>query len=197
MSHDVARPLHHIALERDWQQAQAAGQYRVSTLDRTLDEVGFIHAAYAEQWEGVRERHYGGVVARLVLLVIDPDRLSSPVRVEPDPVTGQSFPHVYGPIDVDAVVEVRRLPRRVGAAVRHDLPDIARDIGRGLVTRLVVWAVVLGLVVAGALVGAQVDDAAGLLLGGAVGLCVALPVALLLGARLQRRHPDGGGPTAQ
>lgn len=45
-----------------------------------------------------------------MLLVIDSELLRSEVRMEVGyPVTGELFPHVYGPIDVDAVVEVRRL----------------------------------------------------------------------------------------
>jgi len=103
-------PIYHLALVRDWEAARATGQYAVSTLGRTLEEVGFIHASRADQWAGVRERFYAGVTEPLVLLVIDPSRLAAEVRDEPVPGLTETFPHVYGPIEVEAVVEVRGLP---------------------------------------------------------------------------------------
>ena len=102
-------PIYHLALARDWEAAQAAGAYTVSTLGRTLAEEGFIHAARADQWPGVRERFYAGVTGPLLLLVIDPDRLAAEVRTERVPGLDETFPHVYGPVDLDAVVEVRAL----------------------------------------------------------------------------------------
>ena len=103
-------PIYHLALASDWEAAQAAGAYTVSTLGRTLAEEGFIHAARADQWRGVRERFYAGVTEPLLLLVIDPNRLAAEVRTEPVPGLDETFPHVYGPVDLDAVIEVRALP---------------------------------------------------------------------------------------
>ena len=102
-------PIFHLALARDWDAAQQAGEYAVSTLGRSLVEEGFIHAARADQWAGVRERFYAGVTEPLVLLVIDPARLTAEVREEPVPGLDETFPHVYGPLDLEAVVEVRPL----------------------------------------------------------------------------------------
>jgi uncharacterized protein (DUF952 family) len=102
--------IYHLALARDWESAQADGRYAVSTLGRTLEDEGFIHASRADQWAGVRERFYAGVTEPLVLLVIDPARLAAEVREEPVPGLTETFPHVYGPIEVEAVVEVRALP---------------------------------------------------------------------------------------
>ena len=41
---------------RDWEAARQAGDYRVSTSGVTLEEEGFLHASFAHQWQGVRER---------------------------------------------------------------------------------------------------------------------------------------------
>lgn len=101
--------IFHIAAVADWQQAQASGDYRVSTRGRTLAEEGFIHAARREQVVGVAERYYTDA-GPLLLLTIDPARLSSPVRDE-EVARGIVFPHVYGPIDLDAVVSVAPLER--------------------------------------------------------------------------------------
>lgn len=100
-------PIFHLALVSDWQAAVAAGEYTVSSLGVTLEEEGFIHASRADQWEGVKQRYYSDVTEPLVLLVIDPARLSAPLVVEEAPGTGESFPHIYGPLNLDAVVELR------------------------------------------------------------------------------------------
>jgi uncharacterized protein (DUF952 family) len=99
----------HLALASDWEGAQAVGDYRVSTLGVTLEQEGFLHAAFAHQWEGVRERYYAGVVDPLVLLGIDPDLLDVPLVVETPEGADEAFPHIYGPLPVTAVVDVRPL----------------------------------------------------------------------------------------
>lgn len=101
----------HIARRATWDDAVAAGGYRQSTVDRTLDEEGFIHASTAAQVQGVADRYYQDVPDELVLLVIDPDRLTSELRWDESPTHGEAFPHVYGPLNPDAVVEVRPLER--------------------------------------------------------------------------------------
>jgi uncharacterized protein (DUF952 family) len=99
----------HLALASDWEGAQAVGDYRVSTLGMTLEQEGFLHAAFAHQWEGVRERYYADVVDPLVLLGIDPDLLDVPLVVETPEGADEAFPHIYGPLPVTAVVDVRPL----------------------------------------------------------------------------------------
>lgn len=94
--------IHHLALPDDWAAARESGEYRISTRGATLDEVGFIHGATAEQVAGVRERYYADL-DELVLLTIETDLLTSPWQL--DEVGDQWFLHVYGPINLDAVVE--------------------------------------------------------------------------------------------
>jgi uncharacterized protein (DUF952 family) len=101
--------IFHLALAGDWDAAQRDGEYAVSTLGRTLEEEGFIHGSRADQWPVVRARFYAGVTEPLVLLVIDPDLLTADVREEAVPGLDETFPHIYGPINLDAVVEVVRL----------------------------------------------------------------------------------------
>jgi len=96
--------IYHLALVTDWEDAQRLGEYSVSTLGVTLAEEGFIHASRAEQWQGVMDRFYGEVTEPLVLLEIDPALLTSELVIEPVPGTGDEFPHIYGPINLDAVV---------------------------------------------------------------------------------------------
>jgi uncharacterized protein (DUF952 family) len=96
----------HVALRTEWEEAIRSGTYRRSTRGLSLDEVGFVHCARPEQVEGVLARFYRSETRPLVLLGIDPRRLEAPVVDEPDPDTGEVFPHVYGPIPVSAVVEI-------------------------------------------------------------------------------------------
>lgn len=98
--------IYHIALPADWDRATRIGDYRVSTRDRTLDEVGFIHCSDTpDQVRRVANAFYRDLEEPLSLLVIDPDRLhASVVRESPDGGP-ELFPHLYGPLNLDAVVE--------------------------------------------------------------------------------------------
>lgn len=98
--------IFHLALLADWNAALEAGEYRISTLGRTLEQEGFIHASRADQWRAVKSRFYAGVPEALVLLEIDTARLTAELRVEEVAGTGEEFPHIYGPLNLDAVVEV-------------------------------------------------------------------------------------------
>ncbi|MBE1491731.1 DUF952 domain-containing protein [Plantactinospora soyae] len=101
--------IFHIAEVSDWQAAQVSGDYRVSTRGRSLADEGFIHAARRGQVLGVAQAFYADA-GPLLLLSIDPDRLSSPVR-DDEVAPGIVFPHIYGPINLDAVVAAAPLRR--------------------------------------------------------------------------------------
>ena len=100
--------IFHITQRSAWQSAQASGQYR----HPSLDAEGFIHASTSQQVVPVANAFYRGQ-PDLVLLVIDGARLTSELRWEPPsgpPAAGISesdrFPHIYGPLDLGAVVRV-------------------------------------------------------------------------------------------
>jgi uncharacterized protein (DUF952 family) len=103
--------IYHIATAPDWAQAQAVGEYTTSTRGVTLAEQGFIHASAAGQVAPVANMIYQGLPGLLVL-VIDTDRLRPEVRLEAVPGSDEPFPHIYGPLNTDAVVETR--PFRAG-----------------------------------------------------------------------------------
>lgn len=102
----MSEHIYHLALVADWHAAVAAGEYTISSLGVTLEQEGFIHASRADQWRGVKQRYYADVPEPLVLLVIDPDLLTSPLVVEEVGGTGETYPHIYGPINLDAVVRL-------------------------------------------------------------------------------------------
>ena len=96
--------IYHITTEQEWMTAQEAGAYSAPS----LHSEGFIHCSESHQVEGVLERYYSGK-SNLVKLVIDPEKLSSPLKYELSPSVNEEFPHVYGTIDLHAVVEVVRV----------------------------------------------------------------------------------------
>lgn len=96
--------IYHITPLENWQRAQQIGQYTAAS----LESEGFIHASTREQVEDTAQLFYHGQTG-LVLLAIDPDRLRSELRYEAGSAAHgvkQLFPHVYGPINLEAVVEV-------------------------------------------------------------------------------------------
>jgi uncharacterized protein (DUF952 family) len=96
--------IFHLATASAWHAAQIEGTYTVSTIGLDLTEVGFIHCSQAEQVAGVHQRFYRDVTEPLVLLTIDTDLLTAPWQLDDVPGQPLPFPHVYGPIDIDAVV---------------------------------------------------------------------------------------------
>lgn len=98
--------IYHIATVADWDRARRAGKYTTSTRGRTLEEEGFIHASTAAQTAPTANRFYAGIEEPLVVLVIDPGRLTARLAYEEVPGTGERFPHLYGPLNLDAVAKV-------------------------------------------------------------------------------------------
>ena len=98
--------IYHIAAAADWERAVRDGQYTMSTRGLTLAEQGFIHASTAGQVALVANAFYRGV-PDLLLLVIDTDRVIPEIRYEPVPGQAQPYPHIYGPLNTDAVIETR------------------------------------------------------------------------------------------
>jgi uncharacterized protein (DUF952 family) len=101
--------IFHIATRDDWDQAQAVGTYTRSSVGKTLAEEGFIHASQASQVTRTANKFYREVPGELLVLVIDPGLLRAEVRFEDVPGAELPFPHIYGPLNTDAVIEVRPL----------------------------------------------------------------------------------------
>jgi len=96
--------LVHICAADEWQAAEGRGEYRPGS----LEAVGFVHLSAREQVHLPANRLYAGRMD-LLLLHVDPARLTAPVRWEPgvpsDPES-MLFPHLYGPLPVAAVTSV-------------------------------------------------------------------------------------------
>lgn len=97
--------IYHITAGADWEQARRDGAYRLSTRGVTLAQEGFIHASTARQVPLVANAFYQGDTG-LVVLAIDTDRVEPEIRYEQPPGSSETFPHIYGPLSVAAVVSV-------------------------------------------------------------------------------------------
>lgn len=89
----------HITRKADWRAALDAGVYSADSLATE----GFIHCSTAEQVARTANKFYAGQ-ADLALLHIDTDRLAAELRWEA--ADGDQFPHIYGPLNLDAVQAV-------------------------------------------------------------------------------------------
>ncbi len=96
--------LYHLALAGDWED-EPKSAYTTSTLGRSLAEEGFVHCSFDSQLQQIADLVYLGR-ADVLLLKIDPGRLSASVRLENLDGGSDGFPHIYGPINRDAVVKV-------------------------------------------------------------------------------------------
>jgi uncharacterized protein (DUF952 family) len=117
--------IYHITSLRGWREAQQRGDYRAESLTTE----GFIHCSTKAQVLPVSEKYYQGQRG-LFVLEIDPDLLSSELKWEPPAEgapppgvpEGDSFPHVYGPIDLNAIVKFYDL--ETGPDGRHHVPGL-------------------------------------------------------------------------
>ena len=104
----------HLALAHDWEAALQTGEYRISTLGRTLDQEGFIHCSRdLDQLHGVHAAFYSHITEPLLILEIDPTGLD--IRLE------NGFPHLYGPLPLTSPPN----PMILSLSVRTTAPSTA------------------------------------------------------------------------
>jgi uncharacterized protein (DUF952 family) len=101
----MSDPILHITTAAGWARAQQDGRL----VAPSLAEEGFIHCSTHAQVEATANRIFRGS-GDLLLLEVDPDRLTAPLKWERATDVGDEFPHIYGPLNVDAVVGTRPLP---------------------------------------------------------------------------------------
>jgi uncharacterized protein (DUF952 family) len=101
--------IYHIATQEHWQSAQERGVYHCPSLEKE----GFIHCSKRDQVLKVANRLYRGQHG-LVLLCISAPKVEAAIRNElPADGNGgghERFPHIYGPLNLDAVVKVVDFP---------------------------------------------------------------------------------------
>lgn len=96
--------IYHITTLPEWDQARENGAYEAAS----LKEEGFIHCAQENQVAGVLERYFAGKT-NLIKLTIDTEKLTSNLVYDWSPSTQDTFPHIYGALNLDAVITTERL----------------------------------------------------------------------------------------
>jgi uncharacterized protein (DUF952 family) len=95
--------IYHIATAGDWNLHLTNSTYE----PQALSAEGFIHCSTKEQVPGVLKRYYAGH-KDLILLHIDETKLTAVLKFE-KATQGELFPHVFGPINKDAIITVENL----------------------------------------------------------------------------------------
>jgi uncharacterized protein (DUF952 family) len=116
----------HILRRAEWEEAVRRGSYRPSSIDAE----GFIHCSTLSQAVETAKIFFRGATD-LLLLRIDESKVAAEVRFEAPAVPGDArpgtlFPHVYGPLNLDAVAEVIEFPCEADGTFR--LPARLSDL---------------------------------------------------------------------
>ena len=97
-----AQRIYIVSTPASWRVVQERGELRTPAFETE----GFIHAATAEQVPDVLARHFAGQ-EDLLLLEIDPLAIADFLRYELSPASGDTYPHIYAPVPVSAVLSVQ------------------------------------------------------------------------------------------
>lgn len=111
------RTIYKICPASAWREAERLGVFRGSA-DDLRD--GFIHFSTAAQVEGTARKHFAGQTG-LFLIAVDADALGDDLRWEPSR-NDELFPHLYGELDLGAVVDILDLRARSDGF--HDVPEL-------------------------------------------------------------------------
>lgn len=96
--------IYHVTRKSDWEKALLLGRYEAASLHTE----GFIHNSTSGQVAGVLDRYYRDE-KDLLLLHIDETKLTAPLRYELALSINEMFPHLFGPLNLDAVIKTEIL----------------------------------------------------------------------------------------
>jgi uncharacterized protein (DUF952 family) len=112
----------HIIESKVWEMTQHSRTY----CPPSLETEGFIHFSTPSQVAASANRHYYQRRS-LLLLVIDPQKLTAELKYEPPAGSAdrahERYPHLYGALNLDAVVRV--IPFLPGADGQFSAPDLS------------------------------------------------------------------------
>ena len=93
--------IYHVTSKKQWNEALEKGYFD----EPSLAIEGFIHNSTEAQVSGVLEKFYKGKTD-LLLMHIDESKLTAELKYELAPSVNELFPHVFGNINLDAVVQI-------------------------------------------------------------------------------------------
>lgn len=116
----MSRPTFHLVPVAVWEATDPAAPYAAAS----LASEGFIHCTDGRApLLSTADRHFHDDPRDYLVLTIDLDRVRSPWRIDDD---AGIYPHVYGPIERDAVVGVASMERDASGR----FVAIGRDLDR-------------------------------------------------------------------
>ena len=92
--------IYHIVLPEVWEKFKNKDFYEAETLQTE----GFIHCSFREQLDAVLQRYYKNA-DKVLILEIETEKLQSKL-VEESSTNNEIYPHIYGKINRDAIVEI-------------------------------------------------------------------------------------------
>ncbi len=91
-----------LSSEQEYNQALKQG----FLIRDSIELEGFIHASPREQLTRVANKYYKDTIKPLIL-VVDTSKVS--VEVKWEPAAGSLYPHIYGPLNADAIIETQEI----------------------------------------------------------------------------------------
>ncbi|WP_192364327.1 DUF952 domain-containing protein [Mesorhizobium mediterraneum] len=116
----MSQIIYKIVPERLWREAERNGSLAGAPID-VAD--GFIHFSTAGQARETATKHFAGQTG-LLLVAVDGAKLGDALKYEVSR-GGALFPHLYGPLDLNAVVWVQSLP--LGTDGLHQFPALEAE----------------------------------------------------------------------
>jgi uncharacterized protein (DUF952 family) len=92
--------IYHITTVQDWRSQENKAEF----FPADYSKEGFIHCCTPSQLSGVLERYFKGKTD-LVLIQLDESKLTAELKYEIS-TNDEQFPHLYGPINREAVMKV-------------------------------------------------------------------------------------------
>ena len=116
--------IFHLTTRRDLESARAAGSYTAPS----LEDKGFIHCSRASQVADTANLLFAGrdnlIVLHIDTTLVDADiRYEEPAHEGHGPDVERSFPHIYGPLNLEAVAGVEPLRRTEDGSFRFTARD--------------------------------------------------------------------------
>ena len=104
-----------VITKRNWEIAKTIGEIN----EASLKEEGFIHCSLLDQALKVAQKHFSNE-EDVLLLSINPSLVKAEIKYELAS-NGQEYPHVYGVINIESIVEIVPFPKEDGEFILPEL----------------------------------------------------------------------------
>lgn len=92
--------IFHLVKKNDWKEHKKDSRY----YPESLESEGFIHCSSGKDIEATANLLFNGE-EHILLIVINTTLIEPDLKYENDEDTGIKYPHIYGPLNLDAVID--------------------------------------------------------------------------------------------